>query len=116
MSRVNESQAKVKISKENLEAKGLKEKKRPRKRFYNGYGKVPTYVLEPAAKDLNRKISRVFSGQTWNRNQTHAASSASCSSHNLANGRRNTQSGKGPSKAYPSYAIPLNFLGKDAKS
>ena len=53
------------MSKDTLDQK---EKKRPRKRYYNGYGKVP-YLAEPAVKDSNRKMSRILTGKTWGVNR-----------------------------------------------
>ena len=37
----------------------VKEKKRPRKRYYNGYGKVP-FKVEPIKKEERKKVSRIF--------------------------------------------------------
>ena len=57
-------------------------RKPPRKRYFNGYGKVPG-IIEPLEKDKDAKISRAFSGRSWNRGSSIKGTTSLSSRTNL---------------------------------
>jgi hypothetical protein len=86
-------------------------KRRPRKRYFNGYGKVPGTV-EAVTKDPEAKTSRAFSGKAWNRGSSRGVNSLSSRSGLL---RKDPTA---PTQTHPikPYQFAFNYSNAEAQS